>query len=53
MINRWQPSESIRWIELTSPIAKRIRPLTNNAQKVLHGGIVMVLPDKDAAFVGE
>ncbi len=40
-------------IELTCAIAKRIRPLTDNVQKVLHSGIVMVLSDKDAALVGK
>jgi hypothetical protein len=40
-------------IELTSAIAKRIRPLTDDIQKVFHGGVVMVLSDKDAALVGK
>jgi hypothetical protein len=40
-------------IELASAIAKRIRPLTDDTQKVFHGGVVMVLSDKDAALVGK
>lgn len=40
-------------LELTSAIAKRVRPLADDVQKIFHGGIVMVLSDKDAALVGK